>query len=78
MIQVLIKEIHFDLSVDNEEEWEEGEQEELQLTLQRFYEGKTIEVDVEEGTDDDLVYEKICNKISDETSWCIDSLMYKY
>lgn len=77
-MQVQITEIDFDLTLDDETCWELDDPELLQEQLQENYIGQIFDLDVENPEDDDEVAEELCEEVSAQSGWCINSIDFRY
>lgn len=67
-MKVIVTNIEFDLSLDEEEAWELDDPEMLQTQLQHAYTGEAFIVEDEEN---------LANQISEMTGWCVQTINYK-
>lgn len=74
---VQITEINFDLTLDDEDAWENDDPEMLQERLQNGYIGRIFEVDVPDDADDEEIAEELCDVVSDASGWCINAIDFR-
>ena len=69
--------IDFDLTVDDEDQWEsDEEQNNYQQMLEAQYSKFVYEIEVEDdATDDDVAYE-LCEIITNDSGWCINNINF--
>jgi hypothetical protein len=76
-IQIEINEIDFDLTLDDSDEYNWGdnqERENYHQLLRNQYIGRIYEIEVED--DDDIDYQ-LCEIISSDSGWCLNSIRYE-
>ena len=74
---VQITEINFDLTLDDEDVWENDDPEMLQEQLQKGYIGRIFKVDVPDDADQEEIAYELCEEVSDASGWCINSIDFR-
>lgn len=75
---VQVTEIDFDLTLDDEDAWENDDPELLQKQLQDGYVGQIFDLDVTNPEDDAEVSYELCEEISAQSGWCINNIDFRY
>ena len=75
---VQITDIDFDLTLDDEDAWENDDPEMLQERLQNGYIGKIIELEVPDDASEDEIVDELLDEVSCMSGWCINSINYRH
>ena len=73
-----VTEIEFDLTLDNEDEWELDDPEMLQERLQNGYIGQIYDLELSDDPSDAEIAYELCEEISASSGWCIKSIDFRH
>ena len=72
-----ITDIDFDLTLDDEDAWENDDPELLQQKLREGYIGRIFEIDLPDATDEEELADELLDLVSDSSGWCINMIDFQ-